>query len=203
MTLTTSQIELMPWYVIAVYWAITWLRVKRTKAGEKSADRMITLAVVVLAFNLIVRELTENRATTAALRSAERVDRVVGHRIDRAGGGARDLGALRDRTVLECPRRPQRRTPTDPLRAVCGGAASDVHRTVRGSGGNCFGGGGVAWSFGGCSIACSPLPQSPARRIVLLTSEFGEEYRNYRRSTGFLFPRLSGGAGMDTPTERP
>ena len=41
------------------------------------------------------------------------------------------------------------------------------------------------------------------REESLLTSEFGEQYRNYRRSAGFLFPRLSGGAGMDTPTERP
>jgi protein-S-isoprenylcysteine O-methyltransferase Ste14 len=30
------------------------------------------------------------------------------------------------------------------------------------------------------------------REEAMLTSEFGEEYSSYRRSTGFLFPRLRG-----------
>ena len=36
------------------------------------------------------------------------------------------------------------------------------------------------------------------REERLLTTEFGEEYVAYRRSTGFLFPRFWGGLGMDT-----
>ena len=38
------------------------------------------------------------------------------------------------------------------------------------------------------------------REEALLTKEFGDEYRSYRKHTGFLVPRLSGGSGMDTRT---
>jgi protein-S-isoprenylcysteine O-methyltransferase Ste14 len=40
------------------------------------------------------------------------------------------------------------------------------------------------------------------REEFLLTTEFGQEYTAYRRSTGFLFPRLSPGVGMDTHDAR-
>ncbi|MGC1451106.1 MAG: hypothetical protein WA830_13845 [Candidatus Sulfotelmatobacter sp.] len=36
------------------------------------------------------------------------------------------------------------------------------------------------------------------REEGLLATEFGEEYASYRRSTGFLLPRLLSPAGMDT-----
>jgi len=36
------------------------------------------------------------------------------------------------------------------------------------------------------------------REESLLSREFGEEYTNYRRSTGFLFPRLWPKSRMDT-----
>jgi protein-S-isoprenylcysteine O-methyltransferase Ste14 len=42
----------------------------------------------------------------------------------------------------------------------------------------------------------------PKREEALLTAELGDEYVLYRRSTGFLFPRLRGGGGMDTPAGR-
>jgi protein-S-isoprenylcysteine O-methyltransferase Ste14 len=38
------------------------------------------------------------------------------------------------------------------------------------------------------------------REEALLTKEVGDEYISYRKHTGFLFPRLGGGAGMDTRT---
>jgi len=39
------------------------------------------------------------------------------------------------------------------------------------------------------------------REESMLTREFGEQYQLYRRTTGFLFPRLWARAGMDTPAE--
>src|SRR5215469_11840668 len=47
------QMEVIPWYFFAAYWALTWLKVKRTKAREKSADRLITVVVVVIAYDLL------------------------------------------------------------------------------------------------------------------------------------------------------
>ena len=52
-TLTPWHIDLIPWYVLAAYWAISALRVKRTKAAERSTDRLMTLAVMVGAFVLL------------------------------------------------------------------------------------------------------------------------------------------------------
>ena len=52
-SLTLWQVALIPWYVFAGFWAITALRVKPSKAREKSRDRLITLVVVVVAFELL------------------------------------------------------------------------------------------------------------------------------------------------------
>jgi protein-S-isoprenylcysteine O-methyltransferase Ste14 len=52
-TLTPWQIELIPWHMFGAYWAITWLRVKRTKTAEKSADRLATVVVLVMPFVLL------------------------------------------------------------------------------------------------------------------------------------------------------
>src|SRR5689334_23797609 len=52
-TVSLWQMELYPWYLFMAYWGITWLRVKRTKSREKSVDRLVTLVVVVLAYNLL------------------------------------------------------------------------------------------------------------------------------------------------------
>ena len=43
---TLKQIEALPWIIFAVYWLATWLRVKRTKATERAADRFVTIAVM-------------------------------------------------------------------------------------------------------------------------------------------------------------
>ena len=52
------QMELIPWYVFGAYWAVSWLRVKRTKVTEKSLDRFLTIAVVVVAFSLLFENWT-------------------------------------------------------------------------------------------------------------------------------------------------
>ena len=52
-SLTVWQTALIPWYVFAAYWAITALRVKRTKTREKSLDRLVTVVVVVIAYELL------------------------------------------------------------------------------------------------------------------------------------------------------
>ena len=52
-TLTWWQIELIPWYVFAAYWVITWLQVKRTKMMESPALRLATIVPIMLAFGLL------------------------------------------------------------------------------------------------------------------------------------------------------
>ncbi|MGA2348697.1 MAG: isoprenylcysteine carboxylmethyltransferase family protein, partial [Candidatus Sulfotelmatobacter sp.] len=51
--LTVWQIELIPWYVFVAYWAISWLRVKRTKTAESLNSRLATILPMVLVFELL------------------------------------------------------------------------------------------------------------------------------------------------------
>jgi hypothetical protein len=48
-TLTLWQRELVPWYVFCAYWVVSSMRVKRTKAAEKTADRIGTISIMALA----------------------------------------------------------------------------------------------------------------------------------------------------------
>jgi protein-S-isoprenylcysteine O-methyltransferase Ste14 len=179
-TLSLWQIDLFPWYVFAAYWAITSLRVNRTKAREKSADRLATLVVVVVAFSLLFKQWVR-------------------------------VGPLRLRFV-----------PDQAWIAWVGIALSFLGVAVSIWARYCL---GVYWSarvtlketgmllasmgtalvgreLGGI-LAVVLLLAAHSRKAVreegLLATEFGEEYAAYRRSTGFLFPRLSGKIGMDTP----
>ena len=52
-SLTLWQLALIPWCVFGAFWGISALRVKPTKAREKSLDRLITVVVVVVAFELL------------------------------------------------------------------------------------------------------------------------------------------------------
>jgi len=202
MTVTTWQIELMPWYVIAIYWAITWLRVKRTKAGEKSADRMITLAVVVLAYNLLfanwlrigplrLRFVPQNAwigwAGIALTWQGVALAMWARHSI---GPFWSARVALKEghQLIRSGPYAVVRHPIYTGLFQAAAGTALVV---------------GEWRGVLAVALLLAAHSRKALREESLLTSEFGEEYRNYRRSTGFLFPRLSGGAGMDTPRERP
>jgi len=47
------QIDMLPWYAFIVYWLITAFRVKPTKSTEPVATRLFTLSMMVLAFMLM------------------------------------------------------------------------------------------------------------------------------------------------------
>ncbi|MFZ1129583.1 MAG: isoprenylcysteine carboxylmethyltransferase family protein [Terriglobales bacterium] len=51
--LTLWQVEMWPWYAFLVYWGVTALRVKRTKATEPPAARIFTMILVGFAFALL------------------------------------------------------------------------------------------------------------------------------------------------------
>lgn len=51
--LTLCQIELIPWYAVVAYWAITCVGAKRTKTAEKFSDRLTTLVPMILGFVLL------------------------------------------------------------------------------------------------------------------------------------------------------
>ena len=200
MTATTWQIELMPWYAIAIYWALTWLRVKRTKAREKSADRMITLAAVALAYSLLFTNWL--RIGPLRLRFLPRSAWITGAGIAltwlgvalalwaryRIGQFWSARVALKEghQLIRSGPYRVVRHPIYSGLFLAAAGTALVV----------------AEWrAVLAVALLLAAHSRKALREEALLTSEFGEQYRNYRRSTGFLFPRLSTGGGMDTPTE--
>jgi protein-S-isoprenylcysteine O-methyltransferase Ste14 len=201
MTLTTWQIELMPWYAIAIYWAITWLRVKRTKARETSAERMLTLAAIGLAYSL----LFANWLRIGPLR----LRFVPQHAwIAWSGVALTWLGVALAIWARYCLGQfwSARVALKEGHRLIRSGPYAVVrHPIYTGLFMAAAGTALVAGEWRGV-LALALLLAAHSRKALreesLLTSEFGEEYRNYRRSTGFLFPRLAAGAGMDTPSER-
>ena len=199
MTLTLWQIELLPWYVFGAYWAITALRVKRTKAGEKSADRMITIVVVVAAFNLLFarwlrigplgRRFVPEDSRTAwagiALTCAG-VAVAVWARYCLGEYWSARVTLKKGHQLIHTGPYAWVRHPiyTGMLTAALGTAL--VLGEWRG--------------ILAVVLLLAAHSQKALREESMLTQEFGEEYAAYRRSTGFLVPRFWSRSGMDTPS---
>ncbi|HET6176928.1 MAG TPA: isoprenylcysteine carboxylmethyltransferase family protein [Candidatus Sulfotelmatobacter sp.] len=197
-TLSLWQIDLFPWYVFAAYWAITSLRVNRTKAREKSADRLATLVVVVVAFSLLFKQWV--RVGPLCLRF---VPDQAG--IAWVGIALSFLGVAVSIWARYClgVYWSARVTLKEGHQLIRTGPYAFVrHPIYTGMLLASMGTALVGRELGGI-LAVVLLLAAHSRKAVreegLLATEFGEEYAAYRRSTGFLFPRLSGKIGMDTP----
>jgi protein-S-isoprenylcysteine O-methyltransferase Ste14 len=188
--LTLQQIETFPWYVFAAYWAITALRVKRAKAREHIANRLVTLAAVLLTFGL----LSMDRLRIGPLRMrfvpqtawigwAGVVFTFVGvavaiwARYCLGQNWSARVTLKEGHELIRSGPYASMRHPiyTGMLLAVAGTAL--VVGEVRGI------------------IAVLVLLVAHSLKALreerLLTAEFGEEYARYRQSAGFLFPRFS------------
>lgn len=196
-TLTIWQIELIPWYVFGVYWAITWLRVKPTKAKEKSADRLLTVAIVAVGFCLLFKKWTAIGPLGARFVPENAGIMWLGVAVTWAGvmvaiWARYSLGVYWSaRVTLKQGHQLVRSGPYAFVR----------HPIYTGMFLAALGTALVVGEWRGI-LAVVLLIMAHARKAFreesLLTREFGEEYTNYRRSTGFLFPRLGPKSTMDT-----
>jgi protein-S-isoprenylcysteine O-methyltransferase Ste14 len=200
-TLTLWQIELFPWYVFIAYWLIASLSVKRTKTRERSADRLVTVVVVVLAYEL----LFANWLRVGILRQRFVPQKVW---IGWTGIILTCLGVGIAIWARICIGRnwSARVTLKEDHRLIRSGPYALVrHPIYTGMLLGTVGAALVAGEWRGL-LAVALLLVAHSRKALreegLLTTEFGEEYVSYRRSTGFLFPRLGGRLGMDTHTGR-
>src|SRR5258708_3916333 len=200
-TPTLWQIELIPWYVFIDYWLIASLSVKRTKTRERSADRLVTVVVVVLAYEL----LFANWLRVGILRQRFVPQEVW---IGWAGIVLTCLGvgiAIWARYWIG-QNWSARVTLKEDHRLIRSGPYAFVRHPIYT--GMLFGTAGAALVTGEWRglLAVALLLAAHSRKALreegLLTKEFGEEYASYRQSTGFLFPRLSGRLGMDTHSGR-
>lgn len=199
-SLTLWQIELIPWYLFAGYWAITWLRVKRTKAREKSVDRLITLVVVVIAYNLLFAQWL--RIGPLRLRFLPEDPRIAW-----AGIAVTCLGvavALWARHSLG-EYWSARVTLKEGHQLISTGPYGFVRHPIYT--GMLLGSVGTALVVGEWRgvLAVVMLLAAHSRKAMreesMLTAEFGEEYTAYRQKTGFLFPRFSGRSRLDAKVD--
>ncbi len=196
-SLTLWQIDLIAWYAFGAYWLFTWLRVKRTKVRERSFDRIITVAVVVIAYLL----LFEKWAAVGVLGDRFVPNEVwigwLGIALSFAGAAiaiwARyTLGQFWSARVTLKEGHELIRT---------GPYAFVRHPIYTGMLTACVGTTLVAGEWRGI-LACLLLLAAHSRKAMreekLLTGEFGDQYQSYRRQTGFLFPRFWPRPELDT-----
>ena len=196
-TLSMWQLELIPWYLFAAYWAITLIGVKRTKTREKSFDRLVTLVVVVLAYNLLFA--TWLRIGPLRLRFVPDESWIAWTGIAVTWVGT--AVAIWARTCIGANWSARVTLKEDHKLIRSGPYAYVRHPIYTGMLLGCVGAALVVGEWRGV-LAVVLLLAAHSRKAMreesLLTREFGDEYISYRRSTGFLFPRLGNVARMDT-----
>jgi len=199
-SLTLWQIELIPWYVFVGYWAITWLRVKRTKARETSMDRLITLVVVVIAYNLLFAQWL--RIGPLRLRFLPESPTIAW-----VGIAVTWLGVAVAVWARYCLGEywSARVTLKEGHQLIRTGPYRFVRHPIYT--GMLLGSVGTVLVLGewrgvlAVVLLLAAHSRKATREESMLTREFGEEYTRYREKTGFLFPRLWGRSGMDTQVD--
>jgi protein-S-isoprenylcysteine O-methyltransferase Ste14 len=181
--------DLFPWYIFAAYWAISALKVNRTKAAETSIDRMATLAVIIIAFVLLFDDNLQIGTLDHRFVPAE-------NWIAWAGVGLTTVGLTIAIWARYCLGQywSARVTLKEDHRLIRSGPYRSVRHPIYT--GMLLGAVGRAFSIGEwrgvVAVVLILVAHSlkARREESLLSREFGEEYAAYRRETGFLFPGL-------------
>jgi protein-S-isoprenylcysteine O-methyltransferase Ste14 len=196
-TMTLWQLEMIPWYVFGAYWGITWFRTKRTKAREKSADRLITVAVVVLGYELLFAGWL--RIGPLRLRFVPDEPWIAWSGIALTWIGVAVAVWARYCLGVFWSARVTLKEGHQLIRT--GPYAFIRHPIYTGMLLGCIGAALVVGEWRGVAAVMLLLAahsRKALREERFLTQEFGEAYLSYRRSTGFLFPRLWARSRMDT-----
>jgi len=200
-TLTPWQIELIPWYAFGIYWVITWLRVKRAKTREPLTSRLITMVPLVFAFELVFSNWLRIGPLRLRFVPAEEW-------IEWAGVVLTSLGAATAIWARYCLGQfwSSRVSLKEGHQLIRSGPYAYVRHPIYS--GMLLGMIGTALVVGewrgvlAVALVLAAHSYKALREESLLSGEFGEEYATYRRRAGFLFPRFSAGAGMDTHARR-
>lgn len=191
-TLTLWQIAMTPWYFFAAYWAISWLRVKRTKTAESVAQRLLTILPMVLAFELLFSRSL--RIWPLRLRFLPAEDWIAW-----SGVALTSVGVAVAIWARYCIGQywSARVTLKEGHRLIRSGPYAFVRHPIYT--GMLLAAMGTALVIGewrgvlAVVVILAAHSRKALREEKLMTAEFGEEYASYRRSTGFLFPRLRRG----------
>jgi protein-S-isoprenylcysteine O-methyltransferase Ste14 len=189
MTRMPWHADLIPWYVFGAVWGVYALRVKRTKAAEKSSDRLATMVVMIVSFILLFYEWTAFGPLGRRFLPAQGW-------IAWAGVGVTSLGIAIAVWARYClgENWSARVTLKEGHRLIRSGPYRLVRHPIYT--GMLLGAVGRSLTVGEWRgvVAVALIVLAHSRKAMreerMLTAEFGEEYTAYRRRTGFLFPRL-------------
>jgi protein-S-isoprenylcysteine O-methyltransferase Ste14 len=187
--MTLWQIELLPWCAFFGYWAVSALRVKRTKTAERTADRIGTILAMVLAFLLLFSD---------RFRIGPLGRRFVPDLASVAWGGIflTSLGVAVAIWARYCLGQywSARVTLKEDHRLIQSGPYAYIrHPIYTGMLLATLGTALVVGEWRGIlavGLALASHSRKAFREEALLAGEFGNEYAEYRQRTGFLFPRL-------------
>jgi protein-S-isoprenylcysteine O-methyltransferase Ste14 len=190
-TPTLWQIDMVPWYVFCAYWLVNWLRVKRTKTTETLAQRLITIAPMVLAFELL---FSSSLAVGPLRLRFVPADEWIGW----TGIALTSLGVAVAIWARYCIGQywSSRVTLKEGHRVIRSGPYASVRHPIYT--GMFLAAIGTALVLGewrgvlAVIVIFAAHSHKALREETLLTRELGEEYASYRQGTGFLFPRLRG-----------
>src|SRR5579862_504006 len=200
-TILPWKIDLIPWYIFGAYWLITWLRVKRARTTESLVSRLATIIPMVLAFELLFSDLLRIGPLRLRFIPADTWIAWIGFAVTALGVSV----AIWARYCIG-EYWSSRVTLKEGHRLIRFGPYQFVRHPIYT--GMLLGVIGRALTIGewrgilGVVLVLGAHWGKARREESLLTAEFGEEYAAYRRSTGFLFPRLSSASGMDTHNPR-
>jgi protein-S-isoprenylcysteine O-methyltransferase Ste14 len=183
------SVDLSPWYALGIYWTISALRVKRTKVQEDLGGRLLHISLMGLAFLFLFSHRLDLGFLGQRFAPASDWLRTSGIVLTFVGAGiaiwARySLGQYWSaRVTLKVDHQLIRSGPyawvrhplySGLLLAMAGSAlvAGEWRAVV------------------GFLLGLMEFSRKAAKEEVLLASEFGDQYQEFRKRTGFLAPRL-------------
>ena len=182
-------LDLIPWYALGIYWAISALRVKQTKVQEDLGGRLLHVGVMGLAFLSLFSHRLDLGPLGLRFAPESAWLRISGIVLTFVGAGiaiwARySLGQYWSaRVTLKVDHQLIRSGPyawvRHPLYSGLLLAMAGTALVV-----------GEWRAVLGVVLAVMEFSRKAAKEEALLASEFGDQYQEFRKRTGFLVPRF-------------
>jgi protein-S-isoprenylcysteine O-methyltransferase Ste14 len=187
--ITLSTLEIAPWYALAAYWAVSALRLKRIKVSESLSGRLWHLGFLILVFMLLYSDRAEFGALNLRFAPETALLRDLGIFLTFVGAGVAiwarySLGQYwSGRVTLKVDHQLIRVGPYAYVRhPIYSGLLMAMAGTVLIIG---------EWrAVLAVFLALVEFSRKAAKEEALLSTEFGEQYGEYRRQAGFLTPRF-------------
>ena len=187
--ITPSNLELVPWYALAIYWAFSALRLKRIKVSEDPGGRLLHIGMMVLVFVLLYSERLALGPLGWRFVPDSTLFRNSGILLTFIGAvvaiwARYSLGQYwSGRVTLKVDHQLIRFGPYAHVRhPIYSGLILAMAGTALVIG---------EWRAAvGVLLAIVELSRKAAKEEALLATEFGDQYREYRRQAGFLMPRF-------------